>query len=320
MAVLVVTLSRSFSLPALPPAFSTNTFLSHLFLHLQASQQDLFHILLGIRATPPSAEGVLSSTPTEFGRATSPESIENGTRGEKSPGLEDALQRFIPPVFSSNASSPSTAFSNTRLKPPPTPRSFWDTPVGRSLEGSSAVGWTRSGGERDVVSQGTKTLSNPAVLAAADRENTDASSLGLTVDGSGLDGAFVSATVTPTGEEEASFERNQPSPPVTTSSPHVTTISSGDDGPVPSGTIEAVVNDTSHNTKHEGGEPGGGGPMDHMTAQGTGTKAVRSLSRMGGGEGGEASGEMSREAPTTSGGALASTCVASSCGKLPSWR
>lgn len=305
---------------------TNNMSLSHLLVHLQVSQQDLFLILLGIRATPSSAEELpLSSTPAGFGRVTSPESVDNEARGGRSFAQEDDPRRITPPIFSSNASSPSTAFSNTRLKPPPTPRSFWDTPVGRSLEGSSAVGWTRGAGERGVSSQGTKALSNPAELGAADRENTDASSLDPTVDGSCLDGVFASAAATATGEEEAHFKPGQASPSLTTSSPHATTVSSANDGPVPSGTMKAVVKhtDASQNTKHEEGSPGGEVPMGLMTAQGTGTKAVRSLSRTGGGEGGEEVGGMGREAPATiseSGGAFTSTYVANSCGELPSRR
>lgn len=43
------------------------------------------------------------------------------------------------PFLKDNNGSPTTTTS--RLKPPVTPRSFWDTPVGRSLDGS-AVEWT----------------------------------------------------------------------------------------------------------------------------------------------------------------------------------
>lgn len=302
------------SLPALPPACCTNTLLFHLILHLQASQQDLFHILLGIRATPSSSstEGVpRSSSPTGVSSVTS--------RGGNS-SSQDNLYRFTPPVFSSNASSPSTAFTNTRFKPPPTPTSFWDTPVGRSLDGSSAVGWTKGEGKRDVVSQGTETLNNPADLGAADRDKKDASSLGPAIDGSDLDGAFASVTVTPAGEE-AQLEPNQSSPSLPMPLPLATTISSGDDGPVPSGTAEEAVENTnaSQNMKHDVDAPGEGVSMEHMTAQGTGTKAVRSLSRKSGGGGGEESDETGRKAPTTtskSGGALTGTFMANSCGKL----
>lgn len=199
------------------------------------------------------------------------------------------------------------AFSNARLKPPPTPRSFWDTPVGQSLGDSSAVGWTKGGGGRGVVSQ----ESNPAELGAADRDKDD-SSLDPTVDGSNLDGASTSVSITPAGEEKPNH-----SPSLPMSSPHATAASSGDGGPELSGTVQAAVENTTanQNMKHEGGVPGEGVSTERMTAQGTGTKAVRSLSRMGGGGGGEELDEMGT-APTAilSGGAL------NSRGKLPSSR
>eukprot|EP00752_Nemacystus_decipiens_P011329 g10067.t1 len=89
------------------------------------------------------------------------------------------------------------------------------------------------------------------------------------------------------------------------------------DSPVPSGTMEAVLEHTNatQSTKNEGDVPGGE-PMEHMMAQGNSTRAVRSLLRMGGGRGEEESGATGREALTTTsktGGALTGTYVANSC-------
>lgn len=191
------------------------------------------------------------------------------------------------------------------------------------------VGWAKGGGGCDVVSKGIKTLSNPTELGASDRENKVTSSLGPTggsdVDGSDVDGTSANESVTPAGEEEAQLKAKHASPSLPKSSPHATTVSPGGDGLVPSGMVEAVVESANgdQNTKYEGGVPGEGVPTEHRPAQGTGTKAVRSLSRMGGGGREEESGEKGREAPTTiseGGGALTGTYVANSCGKFPSRR
>lgn len=183
------------------------------------------------------------------------------------------------------------------------------------------MGWTKGGEERYVVSLGT---SNPAELGAADRDNKDPSSLGPTVDGSGL-GVLSRVSATPTGEEQPQLEPNQSSPSLPMLSPHATAKSSGDEGPAQSGTVESEVETAtaSQITKHKGHVPEEEVPTEHMTAQGTGAKAVRSLSKMVGGERGEESGDTGIESPTTiskSGGALTGTYVANSCGKFPNRR
>eukprot|EP00903_Cladosiphon_okamuranus_P016096 g14858.t1 len=117
-------------------------------------------------------------------------------------------------------------------------------------------------------------------------------------------------TVTPT-------EPHQSSPSQPMLPPHETTVPSGHDGPVSSGTVEAEVEHAtaSQITGLKWDVPGGGVPTERMTAQGTGTKAVRSLSRMVGGGGEGESGDTGIEASTTIfkvGGALTDTNVVNS--------
>ncbi|CAN0456211.1 unnamed protein product, partial [Ectocarpus sp. 12 AP-2014] len=127
-----------------------------------ASQQDLFYVLLGACAQP--SEGVpasLDGTCSSISTALSPGYV-SGSSPDKTANrqgfAEEKLHHLAPPVFSSHADPPSKAIRTTSLKPPPTPTSFWETPVGRSLDGSPAMGCTE------------KVLGGPAEMGAAKSE------------------------------------------------------------------------------------------------------------------------------------------------------
>ena len=193
--------------------------------------------------------------------------------GKSCPG-QDALHQLTP-----NSNSPATTTSNISLKPPSTPtRSFWDTPVGRSLDGSSGVGWESGGGSRNVISGGSEVLGGPSKQGAGKEKDGEASSSTAVVDadvGAGADAGIDSPglddglPVACAGEEEKHSNprgSSLPTPPIPPPSPS-----------------------PSLSEKGVGGE--------QVTVQGNGAKAVRSLSRGGGGGGRAESMEMGAETP-----------------------
>ncbi|CAM9405657.1 unnamed protein product [Ectocarpus sp. 4 AP-2014] len=221
-----------------------------------ASQEDLVYVLLGACAqpsegAPASLDGTCSSISTALSpgyvSASSPDKTAN-RRGS----AEEKLHHLAPPVFSSHADPPSKATRTTSLRPPPTPTSFWETPVGLSLDDSPPMGCAE------------KVLGGPAETGAAKSEVEDCHPLGPgnndgNADRNDLDRVSVGAPGTLTGEGSHRKDDTRPSP-----------------GGSHTGTGDSLEETQSH---VEGGDVAG----ENAPAQGTGTMAVRSLSKGGGG-------------------------------------
>ncbi len=242
---------------------------------------------------------------------------------QSSPG-QDSPQQLTPAVLGSNLSLLATTTSNRRLKPPLTPKCFWDTPVGRNLDGSlevrRATGDGGNGGERDVVSRRKEALSGPTEQGAGNKEDGNSSPSTPVVDagagpGAGADAGIEGWQMTRAGEEEAHLNRrgsSLPTPPLPSPSER--------GGPVPSDVLDevALVEDAHQDTTQESRAARGVG-AEQVTAQGTGAKAVRSLSRGGGGGGGEGSIEIGADTPETafeSEDLLSGAHAANSCGEI----
>ncbi|CAM9091877.1 unnamed protein product [Ectocarpus fasciculatus] len=223
----------------------------------QASQQDLFYILLGacaqpLEGAPPSLDGTCSSISTALSPGYVSASSPDKTANRQGSAEEKLHHQLAPPVFSSQADSPSKAIRTTSLKPPPTPTSFWETPVGRSLDVSPAMGCTE------------KALGGPTKTGAAESEVEDCPLLDCgnsdgNADRNDLDEVSVGAPRTLTGEDSHRTDGTRPS-----------------QGSSHTGAGDSLEDTQSH-------VEGGGVAGEHAPAQGTGTKAVRSLSKGGGG-------------------------------------
>lgn len=227
-----------------------------------------------------------------------PETVAAEKVEKSSPVVQDGRQHLTPAVFSSDSSVPATTTSNIRLKPPPTPTSFWDTPVGRRLDDSSEVRWASGdgrGGGADVVSRKKGALSGPTEQGAGNSSSsTPVVNAGAGPGAAGASAGIDGLQMARAAEEEAQLNRrgsSLPTPPLPSPSQK--------GGPVLPDILGevALVEDAHQDTAQESTAARVG--VEQVTAQGTGAKAVRSLSRVGGGGGGEGSMEIGAPTPET---------------------
>lgn len=163
-----------------------------MFHSLQASLHDLIRLLR--EAQLPHAEKVEEHTTVvgalpEPGTGIAPEECNRKFASEEKCDL--ASLAFV--------CSPQSAASTIRLKPPPTPKSFWDTAVGRSMS-SSAVRWTVGDGAQVLHREATPEIAT-AKEGVANRSRMVACNGGA-AESAAVDGA--SGVASTSGEDEAS--------------------------------------------------------------------------------------------------------------------
>lgn len=291
--------------PALSSSLPKQILLPFLCPLFQASQHDLFHILLGIRASPPSSPAeAKANSPLRPGPLDATTLLEASRGCTNTPGYDgeldrpeslkgdDKLDHLTPAAVSSNATPPSAVIS-TRLKPPPRPKSFWETSVGRSLDSSPAARWANN----DVVNHaglpGNGVSNSPTTEVAVTEGHDDPPPPFL-----GVAGTSSVVPATQEGQERHAEEkrgsRSLEDLYEEESQEHTNESSAKQPLEIISGVLAeagAVVEAGNQVEEHQAnvavGEnhtncAGGddtGAALDRILAQGAGTKAVRSLSK-----------------------------------------